>query len=187
MDRREMETAAARHSQLRGLQLVPGGLALVVAALANEEVGPFHAWTFPAAVIVAAAAWMGINRFYQDRYGRLTPSPVQQALTVAAAAVAIAVMAGGSALARALDLPVNAIAVCMALVLLVYYASSGGLLRHHVAIAGALLVVGAVPVWNGEDPSNTGLALGGVALMLSGVLDHRAFVRRFGPARVNGA
>lgn len=47
---------------------------------------------------------------------------------------------------------------------------------------GALLVIGALPVWNGADPSNIGLLLAGLAVILNGALDHRLFVRTFGPA-----
>jgi hypothetical protein len=52
-----------------------------------------------------------------------------------------------------------------------------------VVIWGALLVAGALPVWTGADPSNTGLLLSGVALLVSGVFDHRLFLRRFGSPR----
>ena len=59
-----------------------------------------------------------------------------------------------------------------------------GLKAHHVIIWGALLVVGAVPVWNGADPGNIGLVLAGVAVMVSGVFDHRLFVHTFGSPKV---
>ncbi len=81
-----------------------------------------------------------------------------------------------------LDLPVNPIAVSFALVMLVSYAIGVGLKAHHGLIWGALLVTGALPVWNGADPSNIGLVLAGVALMVSGLFDHRLFVRTFGAA-----
>ena len=75
---------------------------------------------------------------------------------------------------------VNATAVSFALVMLISYAIGVGLKAHHLIIWGGLLVVGALPVWNGADPSNTGLVLAGVAIMLSGIFDHRLFVRTFG-------
>lgn len=83
-----------------------------------------------------------------------------------------------------LDLPVNAIAVAFAVVMLVSYAIGVGLKAHHVIIWGALLVAGALPVWNGADPSNVGLVLAGVTVMVSGVFDHRLFVRTFGPPKL---
>jgi hypothetical protein len=44
---------------------------------------------------------------------------------------------------------------------------------HLGEILGAPLVAGLLPVWHGEDPSNIGLVLAGVAAMTIGVLDHR--------------
>ena len=75
---------------------------------------------------------------------------------------------------------VAAIAVCFALVMLASYAIGVGLSAHHVVIWGTLLVVGALPVWDGADPGNVGLALAGVAVIVSGLFDHRLFVRTFG-------
>jgi hypothetical protein len=49
-----------------------------------------------------------------------------------------------------------------------------------------LLVVGALPVWTGEDPSNIGLLLAGVAVILSGLFDHRLFLRTFGGRTADG-
>jgi hypothetical protein len=81
-----------------------------------------------------------------------------------------------------LDLPVNPIAITFAVVMLVSHLLGAGVRTHHVVIWGALLVAGALPVWDGEDPSNVGLVLAGVAVMLSGLLDHRHLVRSFGRA-----
>ena len=67
--------------------------------------------------------------------------------------------------------------------MLISYAIYVGLRAHHVIIWGALLVAGALPVWNGANPSNisnVGLVLAGVAVMVSGVFDHRLFVHTFG-------
>jgi hypothetical protein len=94
-------------------------------------------------------------------------------------------MAGGSLLLRSraawsLDLPVNPIAISFALVMLISYGIGVGLKTHHVIIWGALLVAGALPVWNGPDPSNIGLLLAGVGVIVSGLFDHRLFVQTFG-------
>jgi hypothetical protein len=68
--------------------------------------------------------------------------------------------------------------------MLVYYAAVVGLRAHHITIWGTLLAAGLLPVWDGADPSNIGLVLAGVALMLNGLLDHRLLVRTLdaGPA-----
>jgi hypothetical protein len=54
---------------------------------------------------------------------------------------------------------------------------------HHLAIWGALLIAGAVPLWDGPDPSNVGLVMAGVAVTTSGALDHLLLVRTFGGPR----
>jgi hypothetical protein len=186
MQRRDLESAAARYTYLRGLLLIPAGLLFVVAALGNWEVGPFrHAWVFVAAVLAIGAVYLVILRYYNEHYGRLSPTTGQQAQALAALVFSAGVMFGMSLLLRSraewsLDLPVNAIAVSFAVVMLASYAITVGLHTHHVVIWGTVLVAGALPVWDGADPSNVGLLIDGVALMISGAFDHRLFVRAFG-------
>lgn len=197
MQRRDLENAAARYTYLRGLLLIPLGLVFVVAALGNWQAGPFrHDWVFIVAVLAIGAVYLVILRYYNEHYGRLRPSSAQQARAVAAVAACAGVMIGLSLLLRSragwsLDLPVNAIVVSFALVMLVSYAITVGLHPHHVVIWGAVLVAGALPVWDGADPSNVGLVIDGVAVMVCGVFDHRLFVRAFGapalPALENGS
>jgi hypothetical protein len=187
MQQRNLETAAASYTYLRGLFFIPAGLLSILAALGNWQVGPLrHPWVFLVAVAVLAAACLPITRYYNENYGRLSPSTRQQARATVAVAVAVAVMVGGSALLRShaawsLDLPVNPIAISFALVMLISYGVGVGLKAHHAIIWGAVLVAGALPVWNGSDPSNIGLVIAGVALMVSGVFDHLLFVETFGP------
>jgi hypothetical protein len=64
--------------------------------------------------------------------------------------------------------------------MLISYGLGVGLKPHHIVIWGALLVVGAIPVWDGVDSANAGLALAGVSVIVSGILDHRLFIRTFG-------
>ncbi len=175
--------AAASYTYLRGLFGIPAGALFILAALVNRGVAPL--WAFLAAVAVLGAACLRIARFYNENYGRLSPSASQQARGTVAIIAGVAVLAGLSLLLRSragwsLDLPVNAIAVAFALVMLIYYAIGVGLRAHHVIIWGALLVAGALPVWNGADPGNAGLVLAGVAVMACGAFDHRLFVRTFG-------
>ena len=186
MQRGNLETAAANYSYLRGLFGIPLGGLIILAALVNWGVCPL--WAFLVAVMAAGAACLPIARYYNENYGRLSPSTRQQARGAVAAVIGVAVVGGGSLLLRgradwSLDLPVNAIAVSFALFMLISYAIYVGLRAHHVIIWGALLVAGALPVWNGADPSNisnVGLVLAGVAVMVSGVFDHRLFVHTFG-------
>ena len=190
MQRGNLETAAANYSYLRGLFGIPLGGLIILAALVNWRVCPL--WAFLVAVMAAGAACLPIARYYNENYGLLSPSTRQQARGAVAAVIGVAAVGGGSLLLRgradwSLDLPVNAIAVSFALFMLISYAIYVGLRAHHVIIWGALLVAGALPVWNGADPSNisnVGLVLAGVAVMVSGVFDHRLFVHTFGSPRV---
>jgi hypothetical protein len=187
MDRDALESAAAKYSYLRGLLFIPGGLVFILAALGNWAVGPFaHAWFFIATLAALGVSALLITRYYNDNYGRLSPSSQQQVRAGIGVGVAVAVMTVGSLLLRSragwsLDLPVNPIAVSFAVVMLITYAIGVGLRTHHVIIWGTLLLAGAVPVWNGDDPSNVALVMCGVAVALCGVFDHRLFIRTFGP------
>jgi hypothetical protein len=189
MQRTKLETAAADYSYLRGLFGIPLGVLVILAALVNWGVGPL--WAFLVAVAVAGAACLPIAGYYNENYGRLSPSTRQQARGTVAAVIGVLVVGGGSLLLHgrpgwSLDLPVNGTAVVFALFMLIFYAIVVGLRVHHVIIWGALLVAGALPVWNAADPgniSNIGLVLAGVAVMVSGVFDHRMFVHTFGPPR----
>ena len=55
-----------------------------------------------------------------------------------------------------------------------------------MSIWGALLAVSLVPLWGDPrttDTLNFGLLMIGVAAILTGIFDHRLFVRAFGSAR----
>jgi len=187
VERTELETAAANYTYLRGLFFIPLGVLPIVSALGNTGWGPLrNTWVFLAVLALIGIACLPINNFYNKHYGTLRPSAGQQARAAAAVVLAIVVVVGGSTLLRSraswsLDLPVNATAVTLSLVILLSYAAGRVLKAHHLIIWGTVLVVGAIPLWDGADPSNIGLAIVGVALMVNGVFDHRLFVRTFGP------
>ena len=192
MDRRRLQSAAAEYPYLRGLFSIPLGVLFVVAALGNWEWGPLrHDWVFVAVVLVIASLCAPINRYYSENYGRVTPSARQQLKAAAAVIAGVAVMFGATTLLRSgaswsLDLPVNPIAAAFGLLMLAYYATVIGLRAHHVLIWGSLVVAGLLPVWDGADPSNIGLVLAGVAVIVNGVFDHAALVRTLDPASAGG-
>ena len=189
MRQNDLQRAAAGLSYLRGLRLIPAGFLLIVAALANENVGPLRDdWAFLLIAGMVGLAYVPIARFYREHYGRMSPSARQQVREGAALVAAPLVMVAGASLLRSgaswsLDLPVNALAVAFAGVMLISYAAGPGIRAHHLVIWGSLLLVGAVPLWDGADPSNVGLVLAGIAVVASGVLDHRLLVRTFGAPR----
>jgi hypothetical protein len=193
MERTKLEAAAANYTYLRGLFFIPLGVLPIVSALGNTGWGPLkNTWVFLAVLGLIGVACLPINHFYNKHYGTLRASTEQQARAAAAVVLAVAVVVGGSTLLRSraswsLDLPVNANAVTLSLVILLSYAAGRVLKAHHRIIWGTVLVAGALPLWDGADPSNVGLAIAGVALMVNGVFDHLLFVRTFGaPAGLDG-
>jgi hypothetical protein len=188
MERKQLESAAANYAHLRGLFGIPLGLVAVLSALGNWEWGPLrHAWVFLAGVVVLGLAGLLINRYYEENFGRITLSARQQRRATVALVVTGPLVFGASLLLRSragwsLDLPVNPIAASLGLLMLALYAAGGVLRTHHLIIFGSMLVAGLLPVWNGADPSNIGLFLFGVAIVATGILDHRLLVRSFGPA-----
>jgi hypothetical protein len=182
-----VKTAAANYTYLRGLFFIPLGGLFVLAALGNWQVGPLrHSWVFVLVAVAIGLACLPINRYYNENYGRLTPSMRQQVRVAVGGVIAGALVFGGSLLLRSraswsLDLPVNPIAVTFAVVMLITYGVGVGLRAYHVIIWGTVLLAGALPVWNGADPSNIGLLLAGAGTIVSGVFDHRLFVQTFGP------
>jgi hypothetical protein len=191
MDRNKLESAASHYTHLRGLFAVPGGALLVLAALGNWEWGPFsHNWVFVAALLTLMTASLGISRYYNEQYGRISISTGQRARAAVAAVGTTALTLAASLLLRSdldwsLDLPVNGVAAALAVGFLSYYALTVGVKPHHAIIWGSLLVVALLPVWGGldlTDTSNVGLVLAGLAAMASGVFDHRFLVRSLEPA-----
>ena len=192
MRRDELERTAAIYAHLRGALAIPAGLLFVLAALGNGQVGPFrHHWVFVAGALATGAAYWLIAREYRRHYGRATPSGEQQLRSAVAVVLGVVVIVGGSLLLRSraawsLDLPVNAITVTFAIVMLAAYAIGRVLRPHHAAVYGTLLAASALPVWHGEDPSSVGLVMCGAAVIAGGVLDHLAFTRVFGRPALDG-
>ncbi|MEA2190850.1 MAG: hypothetical protein QOI73_971, partial [Solirubrobacteraceae bacterium] len=120
MERKNLETAAANYTYLRGLLFIPAGALCILAALGNWEVGPLrHGWVFVVGVAALLLASVPIANHYNEHYGRLTPSTRQQLRAAIAIPIGLAVVVGGSLLLRSragwsLDLPVNATAVTFA-------------------------------------------------------------------------
>jgi hypothetical protein len=187
MEREHLESAAASYSYLRGFLAIPAGAAFVLAGLTNLEWGPLrHIWIFWVSALVMGAAYLRIVRYYNENYGRVTPSSRTQARSATAALIGALVTGfGGVQLDFSFDLPVSATTIALSLVMLVHYAVGVGLRTHQMIICGSLLVAGLLPVWGGVGPDgrvNAGLVLAGVAVMMLGIFDHGALKRTFGPA-----
>lgn len=189
MERTKLESAAAENSHLRGLFAVPLAGLMILGALGNWALGPLrHPWVFVACAVLLAATCLPLARYYNEHYGRVTPSARQQIRALVAVLLCVPLIIGGSLLlsSRAswsLDLPVNPTTISFALVMAVAYAMSIGLKPHHKVVFGLLLVAGLLPVWpHHGDGGNAGLLLAGIAIAAAGILDHRLLVRTFGPS-----
>ena len=189
MERTQLQSAVAENSHLRGLFAVPLAGLMVLSALGNWAVGPLrHAWVFVACALLLAATCLPLARYYNEHYGRVTPSARQQMRAAVAVVICVPIMIGGSLLLSSdaswsLDLPVNPTAIAFALVMAVTYGMSVGLRAHHKLVFGLLLVAGLLPLWpHHGDGGNAGLLLAGIAVAAAGILDHRLLVRTFGPS-----
>ena len=187
MDRKKLESAAATYPYLRGLLSIPVGVLFILAALTNVEWGPLrHLWVFGVSILVVGAAYVRIARYYNENYGRVTLSTRAQVRAAVATIISAVVVAGGVQMDWSLDLPVNGTASSFALIMLALYAVSVGLTAHHMIIWGSLLVAGLIPVWGDMGPDNkvnVGLLLTGVAAIATGIFDHGALKRTFGPSK----
>jgi hypothetical protein len=186
MERKELEAAAAQVTYLRGLLAIPIGMLFIITGLGNLGWGPLgNPSIFLGFLLVLGAAWLGINRYYNDHYGRVTRSHRQQLrYTIASFILFPAAMVGGPILDASVDLPVSAFAAAFALAMLAWFAICVGLKTHHLIIWGALLVAGLLHVWGAvADKISVAWLPIGVATILAGILDHRTLVRAYGPAK----
>ncbi len=185
MDRRELETAAARSTYLRGLTALPLGLLFVLTGVGNLGWRPLgNPFAFGASLVVLALAYAGIVRYYNERYGRvrLTKRSEVRFTVVSFACFGIGLV-GGSTLDFRLDVPISLFAVTFGAAMLLWSATCVGLRREHLLVWGALIIVGLLPLWgNLHDRASAGWLPVGVATVVAGILDHRALARTFGPA-----
>ena len=186
MERKELEAAAAHVTYLRGLLAIPIGMLFIITGLGKLGWGPLgNPLVFLGFLLVLGAAWLGINRYYNDHYGRVTRSHRQQLrYTIASFILFPAAMIGGPILDASVDLPVSAFAAAFALAMLAWFAICVGLRMRHLIIWGALLVAGLLPVWEAmADKISVAWLPIGVATIAAGILDHWALVRAYGPAK----
>ena len=186
MDRRSLESTATSYPSLRGLAAIPIGAVFVLLWPTNEEWGPVSQRYIWIAILVAALAFLRINRYYDETFGRVTlPRRVKVRTSVVSLGGA-AVLLGGAALEWSFDLPLNCTAASFAIAMLAIYAVNVGLSAHHVIIWGSILVASLLPVWGGvgADAKFGGafLLMGVATTMAAGVLDHRALTQTFGRA-----
>lgn len=185
MQRKELESAAFRITYGRGLIAVPAGLCAVLIGLGNLRWGVFaNNWIFMGALAVVLVAVLLARRYYDANFGRATFARGQQRrLDLAAAVLSAVALMGGVLLDSSLELPVSLFAGSAALSMLAWFVVTAQLTPHRVAVAGALLVAGVLPVWGDlADPVSVGWLLIGLAVIVIGLLDHVQLVRTYGSA-----
>lgn len=189
MERKNLESAAANYSCLRGLHAIPLGIVIVLSGVTNMGWGPLPpVWVFSVAVLLAGVAYWRITRFYEENYGRITPSRSTQARVAVGTVLSILVASGGVHLDWNHDLPINATAAAFGLLMLVCYGINVSLRKHHLILCGGLLAAGLLPVWGAVEPDlkiNLGLILAGFVIMATGIFDHGVLKRTFGDLDVS--
>jgi hypothetical protein len=186
MERKALETAAAHVTYLRGLLAIPIGMLFIITGLGNLGWGPLgNPLVFLGSLLALGAAWLAINRYYNDHYGRVTRTRRRQVRYAVASLILFpAAMIGGPILDASVALPVSAFAAAFALAMLAWFAICVGLRMRHLLIWGALLVAGLLPVWGAvADKISVAWLPIGVATIAAGIFDHRTLVRAYGPAR----
>jgi hypothetical protein len=185
MNRKDLEAAAAGVTYLRGLLAVPLGSLFVLTGLGNLQWGPFRfTWVFVLCLAGTLAGWVLIERYYNDSYGRVTTQHRPHLRYALPYLLYVGALVGGPLLDTWLDPPVSLFAALFAVAAVSWYALRVQLRAPHVVIWGALLVAALVPVWGSlDDPISVAFLPIGAATIVSGLLDHRALVARFGAAR----
>lgn len=182
MDRRTLESAPTRITNLRGLLAIPGGAIFMAIGLGNIGWGPFaHDWFFVLVLLALVASFALINRYYDQRYGRARLSFAGELRNLALTAVFFgAGFIGGLLLDSAVDSSVSLFAIIFAVAMFGWYAVAVGLRLHHTLIWGALLVIGLIPMWGGlDDKVSIAWLPIGLAAIATGIGDHLTLARTY--------
>lgn len=182
MDRKTLESAATRATNLRGLLGVPGGVIFMAVGLGNLGWGPFkHEWLFVVVMLVLVMLFAVINRYYDQHYGRATLTPKREIRNQALNFVFFGIgLVGGILLDFHFDVSVSLFAITFAIAMLGWYSISIGLKLHHFLIWGALLVIGLIPMWGSlDDKTSVAWLPIGAATVVCGLMDHLTLARSY--------
>ena len=183
MKREDLESAAVRLTYGRGLIAVPAGVGFVLIGLGNLRWGVFaNNWIFGASLAGIVAAVLLARRYYDARFGKATfPRGQQLRFDITAGALTVVALIGGVILDSSFDLPVSLFAISCALAMTGWLAATVGLRPHHVVVASALLVAGAIPIWGDlADRVSVAWLPIGLATIVIGLFDHLRLVRTYG-------
>jgi hypothetical protein len=184
MERRELESTAAKGTYLRGLLSLPLGLLFLMTGVGNLGWPPLgDPLVFLTCLLALAVLTYGINHYYNEHYGRVRLITSQRVRFTVASALCFGIpMILGSILDFRLDLPISLFDVLFGAGMLVWFHLFVGMRLDHLVVWGALIAVGLIPVWGGfDDRASVGWLPIGIATIVAGLLDHRALTRSFGP------
>jgi hypothetical protein len=182
MKQRTLAATARNYPYLQGLYALPAGLVFFLSVPVNLYQGPSEALilgVFGVGLLLCLLACVRIARYYRENYGEVTVTRSRHVRQAVALVAWAAVLYGGTHLVATPDQTAGVLAAAFAVGVLAYCAMLVGLRAHHVAVWGTLLVAGLLPIWGGVGVDWSALPIG-VALMASGLLDHRLLVRSFG-------
>ena len=191
MERREIESAALNYPQQywQGLYAIPAGIGWFTIGLTNLKSQPAASWFLVGGVLLCLGVWLCTARYYQNNYGRVTPTKGRQRRYSVAFFTSFAVFIGADQLTRVIfgrppDRPMSSYAASWSLGMLVFFAMTVGLKLHHIVIWGSLLIAGLLPIWgvNVDRDAVASFPIG-AATILSGLLDHRLLVHIFNSSR----
>lgn len=185
MERKQIESVGLSYppQYVQGLYAIPAGIGWSTIGLSNLMNQPVASWILVGGLLLCLVAWLGITRYYQNNYGRVTPTKSRRSRLGVAIFTSLVMFIGADQLARIMfgrppDRPMSSYAVAWSLGMAVFYGINVGLKLHHIVIWGSLLVAGLLPIW-GHNVDRDAMASFpiGVATILSGLIDHRLLVR----------
>lgn len=185
MERTQWESAALSYPQqyVQGLYAIPAGVTWFMIGFSNLGQQPLSYWMLASGLLLCLGLWLGITRYYQNNYGRVTPTKSTRMRSGVAIVISFAVFVGADQLLRIMfgrppDRSISSYTSSWALAMLVFFVITTGLKLHHIVIWSSLLIAGLLPIWGlGLDRDAIASFPIGVALILSGLLDHRLLVR----------
>ncbi len=185
MERKQIEAVALNYppQYVQGLYAIPIGIGWFMTGLTNLISQPTASWILVGGLLLCLGAWLGITRYYQNNFGRATPTKSRRIRYGLAIFTSFVVFIGADQLTRIMfgrppDRPMSSYAASWSLGMLVFFGMTIGVKMHHIVIWGSLFVIGVLPIW-GLNANRDAIAAFpiGVAIILSGLMDHRLLVR----------
>ena len=194
MDLERIRSVTANYFFWQGLRWVPGGVVMLVLALADLGVLPAPRWGGAATLVLLAAAMYvsaRLGRYYARTFGRVRGTPGQHARREAIKwrlvypAMALSLVADAW-----LRWPFFLSGVVWAAAVVAYWWSTGRGREHYLVAATLLALTALLPaaglVLPGKQILDVFIALVGIIFIVGGILDHLELRRILRPAHADG-